>query len=73
MSALLVPVLRVPSSLLVPVVCLVFFLFTAHVQQIGPTVQYCRYVHKKRRPPRTTVEIPFKIKDDAGGFSPKDA
>ena len=25
MSALLVPVLRVPSSLLVPVVCLVFF------------------------------------------------
>jgi hypothetical protein len=39
MSALLVPVLRVPSSLLVPVVCLVFFLFTAHVQQIGPTVR----------------------------------
>jgi len=38
MSALLVPVLRVPSPLLVPVVCLVFFLFTAHLQQICATV-----------------------------------
>jgi hypothetical protein len=38
MSALLVPVVRVPSSLLVPVVRLVFFLFAAHVQQICATV-----------------------------------
>ena len=38
MSALLVPVVRVPSSLLVPVVRLVSFLFAAHVQQICATV-----------------------------------
>ena len=47
-------------SLLVPVVRLVSLFTTAHVQQICTTVQYCRY-KKKRRPPRTTVEIPFNI------------
>ena len=48
-------------SLLVHVVRLVF-LITAHVRQICTTVQYCRY-KKKRRPPRTTVEIPFNMQD----------
>ena len=59
MSAIVLPVVRVPScargSLGV--------LFTAHLHMYNKSVlQYCIDT-KKRRPPRTTVEIPFNIKD----------
>ena len=55
-----------------PVVRLVF-LFTAHVQQIRTTVQYCRYI-KNDDHERTNHQIPFNIKgklQDSPYFSSK--
>ena len=50
MGALLVPVVRVPSCARGPP-CV---LFTAHVQQICTTVQYCRCIKNDDHEPRTT-------------------
>ena len=53
-------------SHLVPVVLLVY-LFTAHAQQNCTVLQYCtsRYIKNDDHHERTTVEIPFNIKDCA--------
>jgi len=55
LSALLMPVVRVPSCARGPVVRLVF-LFTAHVQQICTTVRHCSTVRKEGGHQRTNHE-----------------
>ena len=59
MSALLVPVVRVPSCARGPLCVFVYCACTYNksvlLYNIVGTVQ------KKRRPPRTTIEIPFDI------------
>jgi len=57
-SALVVPVVRVPSCARGPPGVLI----TAHLHMYNKSVlKYCIGT-KKRRPPRTAVEIPFNIK-----------
>ena len=61
MSALVVPVVRVPSCARGPPGVLI----TAHLHMYNKSVlQYCIGT-KKRRPPRTTVEIPFNTSSGA--------
>ena len=58
-SALVLPVVRVPSCARGPP----GVLFTAHLHMYNRTVLLYCIGTKKRRPPRTTNEIPFNIKD----------